>query len=82
MDRFDTFQLLTGARVGTTGEVTKECPMDLLDQMQQLTESCREDYNKAKGGNKAAGTRVRKTMQDVKNLAQEIRKEMLGSRED
>jgi len=56
--------------------------MDLLEQLQQLTESCREDYNKAKGGNKAAGTRVRKTMQDVKNLAQEIRKEMLGSRED
>ncbi|MCA9302633.1 MAG: hypothetical protein KC996_00775 [Phycisphaerales bacterium] len=49
--------------------------------MQQLIESCREDYNKAKGGNKAAGTRVRKTMQDVKNVAQEIRKEMLGSRD-
>jgi hypothetical protein len=55
--------------------------MDLLEKMQQLIESCREDYNKAKGGNKAAGTRVRKTMQDVKNLAQEIRKEMLGSRD-
>ncbi len=55
--------------------------MDLLEKMQQLVESCREDYNKAKGGNKAAGTRVRKTMQDVKNVAQEIRKEMLGSRD-
>jgi hypothetical protein len=55
--------------------------MDLLEKMQQLLETCREDYNKAKGGNKAAGTRVRKTMQDVKNLAQEIRKEMLGSRD-
>lgn len=56
--------------------------MDMLDQLQQLAESCREDYNKAKGGNKAAGTRVRKVMQEVKNVAQEIRKEMLGSRED
>ena len=55
--------------------------MDMLEKMQQLVESCREDYNKAKGGNKAAGTRVRKTMQDVKNVAQEIRKEMLGSRD-
>jgi len=55
--------------------------MDLLESMQQLIESCREDYNKAKGGNKAAGTRVRKSMQDVKNVAQEIRKEMLGSRD-
>ncbi len=56
--------------------------MDLLEQMQQLAESCREDYNKAKGGNKAAGTRVRKTMQEIKGLAQDIRKEMLGSRDD
>jgi hypothetical protein len=56
--------------------------MDSLDKMQGLVESCREDFNKAKGGNKAAGTRVRKTMQDIKNLAQEIRKEMLESKED
>ncbi len=55
--------------------------MDLLEKMGQLLQDCQEDYNKAKGGNKAAGTRVRKTMQDVKNLAQEIRKEMLGSRD-
>ena len=56
--------------------------MDLLDKLAQLIESCREDYNKAKGGNKAAGTRVRKTMQDVKNLAQDIRKEILDNRGD
>ncbi|MEZ6317341.1 MAG: hypothetical protein R3B49_01115 [Phycisphaerales bacterium] len=56
--------------------------MDLLDKMQALVESCREDYNKAKGGNKAAGTRVRKAMQDIKNMAQDIRKEMLDTRDD
>lgn len=55
--------------------------MDLLDKLAQMLESIREDYNKAKGGNKAAGTRVRKAMQDVKNTAQEIRQEMLSSRE-
>ncbi len=55
--------------------------MDLLDKLAQLVESVREDYNKAKGGNKAAGTRVRKAMQDVKATAQEIRQEMLSSRE-
>jgi hypothetical protein len=49
--------------------------------MAQMLESIREDYGKAKGGNKAAGTRVRKTMQDVKKLAQEIRQEMLESRD-
>lgn len=55
--------------------------MDLLDKLAQLVDSIREDYNKAKGGNKAAGTRVRKAMQDVKATAQEIRQEMLSSRE-
>jgi len=56
--------------------------MDLLEKLAQLAQECREDYNKAKGGNKAAGTRVRKSMQDVKNVAQDIRKEMLESRGD
>ena len=55
--------------------------MDHLTQLEQLIDSCKEDYHKAKGGNKAAGTRVRKLMQDVKNLAQDIRKEMLESRD-
>ena len=56
--------------------------MDLLEKMEQLLQDCREDYNKANGGNKAAGTRVRKVMQEVKGVAQDIRKEMLGTRED
>lgn len=52
--------------------------LDTLNQLAQLIESCRQDYEKARGGNKAAGTRVRKVMQDIKNKAQEIRQEMLG----
>ncbi|MAY73732.1 MAG: histone H1 [Phycisphaerae bacterium] len=55
--------------------------MDSLQQIEQLIESIKDDYQKGKGGNKAAGTRVRKTMQDVKNLAQTIRQEMLDARE-
>jgi signal transduction histidine kinase len=35
---------------------------------------------KAQGGNKAAGTRVRKIMQDIKNVAQEVRKKVLNMR--
>lgn len=54
--------------------------MDHLEKLQQAIEEIREDYIKAKGGNRAAGTRVRKVMQDVKSLAQEIRAEMLESR--
>jgi len=55
--------------------------VDNLEQMEQHLQSIKEDYEKGKGGNKAAGTRVRKAMQDVKNLAQTIRQEMLDSRE-
>ena len=39
-----------------------------------------EDLNKALEGNKAAGTRVRKQMQEIKSLAQAVRVKVLGLR--
>jgi hypothetical protein len=54
--------------------------VDAYLKLKELVASCDEDYQKAKGGNKAAGTRVRKVMQDIKNAAQEIRQEMLSTR--
>lgn len=54
--------------------------MEAYERLKQLVESCAEDIAKAEGGNKAAGTRVRKTMQDIKNAAQEVRKGILESR--
>lgn len=51
------------------------------DRLVQTVTSIREDMEKAAAGNKAAQTRVRKAMQDVKNLAQDIRKEMLEVRD-
>ena len=45
--------------------------------LHQLT---KEDYQKAVGGNKAAGTRVRKSMQDIKAQAQAIRVKVLETR--
>ena len=35
-----------------------------------------DDVEKFEDGNKSAGTRIRKNMQDVKNLAQQIRVEV------
>ncbi len=52
-----------------------------FDKLGQTFESARDDMAKAEAGNKAACARVRKTMQDIKNLAQEIRKEMLELRD-
>lgn len=53
-----------------------------LQRARALLEECEEDYQRAKGGNKAAGTRVRKAMQDLKQIAQEVRVEMLDIRTD
>jgi hypothetical protein len=51
--------------------------MEKFNQLKSLVESMNEDYTKfAEKGNSAAGTRVRKTLQDVKKLAQEIRVEI------
>lgn len=54
--------------------------MELYEQLRRVVESAADDVAKAQGGNKAAGTRVRKTMQEVKNLAQELRKKVLEVR--
>ena len=51
------------------------------EQLKQLVNSAEEDVRKAAGGNKAAGTRVRKLMQDIKNAAQAVRLKVLESRD-
>ncbi|MEL6431937.1 MAG: histone H1 [Planctomycetota bacterium] len=51
------------------------------DQLVAAVNACREDIEKAEAGNKAATSRVRKSMQEVKALAQELRKEMLELRD-
>jgi hypothetical protein len=54
--------------------------MDEYLKLKQLVEEVADDVYKAIGGNKAAGTRVRKIMQDIKNTAQEVRKKVLNLR--
>ncbi|MCG3129420.1 MAG: hypothetical protein FLDDKLPJ_00147 [Phycisphaerae bacterium] len=55
-------------------------PMPEFEKLKQLVEEAEEDVAKAAGGNKAAGTRVRKKMQDIKNAAQDVRKKILEER--
>ncbi len=50
------------------------------EKLKRLVESAADDVAKAQGGNKAAGTRVRKIMQDVKAAAQDLRKKVLETR--
>ena len=56
--------------------------VELYEQLKRMVAEVDEDMKKAEGGNKAAGTRVRKAMQDIKNTAQEIRKAVLEMRTD
>jgi hypothetical protein len=56
--------------------------MEAYELLKKLVEDAAEDVDKAEGGNKAAGTRVRKQMQDIKNAAQDLRKTMLEVRAD
>jgi len=48
----------------------------LFDELQDAVNDCQTDIRKFVDGNNSAGTRVRKTMQAVKALAQEVRKEV------
>ena len=52
----------------------------MFDKLKAAVEGAEDDIRKAEGGNKAAGTRARTHMQEIKNLAQEIRKEILNLR--
>ena len=48
--------------------------MELYEELKNLVSSLEEDASKFyEKGNKAAGTRVRKSCQDIKNLCQDIR---------
>ena len=48
----------------------------LFDSLQNCVNDCQADVNKFVEGNNSAGTRVRKAMQAVKALAQEVRLEV------
>ncbi len=56
--------------------------MEAYERLKKLIESAEEDVQKSLGGNKAAGTRVRKIMQEVKAAAQDLRKAVLEQRTD
>ena len=62
--------------------IIKEIDMlETYESLKALIVSIEDDIKKAAGGNRAAGTRVRKEMQEVKNIAQDLRKKILEARE-
>ena len=55
--------------------------LEAYEQLKNQIAQMEDDVRKAAGGNKAAGTRVRKSLQDVKNAAQALRVKVLENRE-
>jgi hypothetical protein len=56
--------------------------METLEQIKTLTEQLSVDVTKFYNGNKSAGTRARKSAQDLKSLLQKLRGEILESRKE
>ena len=54
--------------------------MDTLEKIKTLTEELSVDITKFNKGNNSAGTRARKTAQELKSLMQVIRTEILEGR--
>jgi hypothetical protein len=54
--------------------------MQEYEQLKTLIAEIENDIQKAEGGNKAAGTRVRKQMQTIKQASQNVRNKILEIR--
>ncbi len=54
--------------------------MTTIEKIKEMTEQLSVDVNKFFAGNKSAGTRSRKAAQDIKNLLQQLRTEILEER--
>ncbi len=55
--------------------------MQEYQTLRQMVQDAEDDVAKAAGGNKAAGTRVRKKMQEIKAAAQAVRQKVLEGRD-
>jgi hypothetical protein len=58
----------------------KKKVMETLEQIKTLVEELSVDTTKFFKGNNSAGTRARKLAQDIKNLLQKLRTEILDER--
>jgi hypothetical protein len=56
--------------------------METVEKIKSLTETLALDAGKFYNGNKSAGTRARKTAQELKSLLQTFRGEVLKERKD
>ncbi len=75
-----TRPLRTGKFLAIVNYIVEVYLMQEYEDMKVLVAEIESDIDKAEGGNKAAGTRVRKQMQRVKQAAQTVRSRVLELR--
>lgn len=56
--------------------------MSLINDLDQEVENFKREYEKFERGNKSAGTRARKVLQDIKKTCQEIRVSIQGVKKE
>ena len=56
--------------------------MKLITDLKQAFGSFRREFDKFERGNKSAGTRARKNLQDIKKISQDIRNYIQESKKD
>jgi len=56
--------------------------MNLVQTLEQQLEAFKREYEKFERGNKSAGTRARKALQDIKRTCQELRVSIQGSKKE
>ena len=56
--------------------------MNLIQTLEQQLEAFKREYEKFERGNKSAGTRARKALQDIKRTCQDLRVSIQGSKKE
>ena len=56
--------------------------MNLVQTLEQQLEAFKREYEKFERGNKSAGTRARKVLQDIKRTCQDLRVSIQGSKKE
>ena len=56
--------------------------MSLVNDLDQKIENFKREFEKFKRGNKSAGTRARKVLQDIKKTCQDIRVLIQGTKKE
>ena len=57
--------------------------MNRLEELKQMVATFEDDYSKfQEKGNKTAGTRARKSLQDIRNFAKDVRMEISDAKKE